>query len=273
VGVNVAVQCAPMSVVAESRPFAVTVPAGQRFYVGMSATFVAVAFLGFAPTYWVPLFGGTLDVPPITHVHALFFYGWTLFLLRQTWLAAAGELGRHRALGVAGVALATGMLFVGLNAAATSVRQGEAAGFGDAAHRFAIVSVSGIALFAILVAIALLNVRKPEIHKRLMLVATASILQAAVGRWFLIFLAPPLPPGATVRSPPPVFVTVLPGLLVDLLIVAAMVHDRRTLGRVHRVYWIAGAVVLAVQVLRVPVSATHAWTQVVQALLAFFPRG
>jgi hypothetical protein len=263
-----------MSIVAEARPFAVTVPAGQRFYVGMSAAFVAVAFLGFLPTYWVPLVGGTLTVPPITHVHALFFYGWTLLLLRQTWLAAQGELGRHRELGVAGVALATGMLFVGLNAAATSVRLAEAAGAGEAGRKFAIVSVTAILLFAVLVAIALLNVRKPEVHKRLMLIATASILQAAVGRMFLLVLNIPRQPGEILAAhPPPVFVTVLPGLIVDLPIVAGMIRDRRTIGHVHRVYWIAGAAVLAVQVLRVPVSATHAWARAVEALLTFFPRG
>jgi hypothetical protein len=259
-----------MSIAVDSRSFATTVPAGQRFYVGMSATFVAIAVIGFAPTYWVPLFSGSLAVPPITHLHAIFFYGWTLLLLRQTWLAASGEIGRHRELGVAGVALATGMLFVGLDAAATSLRHAEAAGFGDAARPFAIVSVTAIVLFAVLVTIALLNVRKPEVHKRLMLVATASMLQAAVGRWFLLFLAPRAASAAAV-SPPPVFVTVIPGLVVDLLIVAAMIHDRRTIGRVHRVYWTAGAVVVAVQVLRVPLSATHAWGQIVQALVAFFP--
>ena len=261
-----------MSIAIESRPFTAAVPAGQRFYVGMSAAFIAISVIGFAPTYWIPLFSRTLAVPPIIHVHALFFFGWTLLMLRQTWLAGSGELGGHRALGVAGVALATGMLFVGLNAAATSVRLADAAGFGDAGRRFAIVSVSAIVLFASLVAVALLNVRKPEVHKRLMLVATASIMQAAVGRIFLLFLAPPRGAGTTLgTSPPPVFVTVMPGLVIDLLIVAAMIHDRRTMGRVHRVYWISGAIVLAVQVLRVPLSSTHAWAQVVQALMAFFP--
>lgn len=260
-----------MSVVAETG-LRVSVATGSRnFYVRMAAVFVAVALVGFAPTYWIPLGRGTLDVPPITHVHALFFYGWTLLFLRQTWLAAAGEMSRHRALGVAGVALATGMGFVGLNAAVTSVKQGEAAGFGDAARAFSVVPVTGIVLFCALVAIAVLNVRKPEVHKRLMLVGTASLLQAAIGRWFLLFLAPSRPPGVTIVSPPPVVVTVTPGLVADLLIVAAMVHDRRTNGRVHRVYWIAGAAVLAVQVVRVPLSTTSAWTRVVHALVALFP--
>ncbi len=120
-----------------------------------------------------------------------------------------------------------------------------------------------------LFAVAVLNVRKPEVHTRLMLVATASMLQAAVGRWFLLFLAPARAPGAIGPvSLPPVVVTVMPGLVVDLLIVAAMIHDRRTTGRVHRVYWIAGACVIAVQVLRVPLSTTSGWTQVTHWLVA-----
>jgi hypothetical protein len=95
-----------------------------------------------------------------------------------------------------------------------------------------------------------------------MLVATVSLLQAAVGRWFLLFLAPSTLGGGPAISPPPVFVTIIPGLVSDLLIVAAMVHDRTTTGRVHPVYWIAGGALVAQQVLRVPLSTTSAWTQI-----------
>lgn len=59
----------------------------------------------------------------------------------------------------------------------------------------------------------------------------------------------------------------MPGLVSDLLIVAAMMHDRRTTGRVHPVYWIAGCALVALQVLRVPLSATTAWTQIANWLL------
>ncbi len=243
---------------------------GQRFYFGLAASFVAVAVIGFAPGYWIPLVRGTLDVPPIIHLHALFFYGWTLLFLRQTWLTSSGQLSRHRELGVAGGAVATGMLFVGLLAAVASFQRSAAAGFGDAARQFSIVSVSGIVLFAALVLIAMINVKKPEVHKRLMVVATASILQAAVARLLLLFLVtrPAGPTGAL--SPPPVFVTIMPGVVANLFIVAGMIHDRRTTGRVHRVYWIAGAAVLAVQVLRVPVSTSTAWTHVIGGLVALF---
>jgi hypothetical protein len=245
---------------------------GQQFYVRMATACLAVGVIGFAPTYWVPLVRGTLDVAPLTHVHALFFYGWLLLFVRQTALASSGRMTRHRELGVAGVALASGMCFVGLGMAVGSIRQSEAAGAGAAARAFSIVPVTGIAFFAALFAAAIVNVKKPEVHKRLMLVATVSMLQAAVGRWFLLFLAPSRPAGFIGPPPvPPVFVTVMPGLISDLLIVAAMIYDRRTRGRVHPVYWYGGALVLAVQLLRVPLSTTSAWLRVTEWLVVLAP--
>jgi hypothetical protein len=154
------------------------------------------------------------------------------------------------------------MCFVGMAAAITSLKQSTASGFGDAARAFAIVPVSGIVFFAALFTLALIKVKQLEAHKRLMLVATVSLLQAAVGRLVLVFLAPSALGGGPVVSPPPVFVTIIPGLVSDLLIVAAMVHDRTTIGRVHPVYWIAGGALVAQQVLRVPLSTTPAWTQI-----------
>lgn len=249
--------------IAHSVPVALATEKAGRFYVRMAATFVAIAVIGFAPTYWVPMSRGTLAVAPIVHVHAVLFFGWTLLFWVQTALAADGRLTRHRELGVAAVAVATSMCFVGMAVTVSSLRRADAAGFGAAGRAFSAVSVTAIALFAGLVAIALVNVRNPDVHKRLMLVATASLLQAGVGRWFALFLRPP-----DALGPPPVAVTVMPGLLSDLLIVAGIIHDRRTRGRVHPAYWIVGAAVVAVQVLRVPLSSTRAWTHVTDWLIA-----
>jgi hypothetical protein len=244
----------------------VAVASSHRFYVRMAAVCLAVAVVGFSPTYWIPLFRGTLAVPAISHVHAAVFYGWTGLFLLQTWLAGNRRLSRHRELGVAGVALATAMVFVGMAAAVVSLKQSTADGFGAAARAFTIVPVSAILFFATLFTVALLQVKKLETHKRLMLVATVSLLQAAVGRWFVMFLAPASAAGVPV-SPPPVFVTIMPGLVSDLLIVAAMIHDRRTNGRVHPAYWVAGGALVALQVLRVPISTTAAWTQMANWLV------
>jgi hypothetical protein len=261
-----------MAVVAPTRRELSIAAGGQRFYVRMAAACLAVAVIGFAPTYWIPLLSGRLAVSPITHLHALFFYGWLALLFMQTSLVAAGRLTRHREMGVLGVAIATGMCFVGLGVAINSLKSAMADGFEGAARAFAVVPVSAIALFAVLFAIAIAKTKKPDVHKRLILVATISLLQAAVGRVFFFFLAPPTAEGVVGSlGPPPVSVTVVPGLVADLLIVAAMIRDLRTIGRVHPTYWISGAVVLAVQVLRVPLGTTSAWTQITTWLLALAP--
>src|SRR4051794_35676826 len=54
------------------------------FYVWMAAACVAVAFGGFAPTYWLQVPAGTFVGAPILHLHGLVFSAWTLLLLSQT---------------------------------------------------------------------------------------------------------------------------------------------------------------------------------------------
>jgi hypothetical protein len=95
------------------------------------------------------------------------------------------------------------MTFVGTWTAMASLQSGIERGFEEAARRFAIVPISGIIFFAVVVGIAIANVRRPDTHMRLMLLASVSILQAAVGRIVLVMLAPDVPrPG--VGPPPPV---------------------------------------------------------------------
>jgi hypothetical protein len=261
-----------MTVVAQADVARRVAASGQRFYVGMAGACMAVAVLGFAPTYWIPMFRGTLNVPPITHLHGLFFYGWTGLFLAQAWLVQERRLTRHRELGVVGVSLATGMCFVGLAAAIGTLKRFEPTSAAAASRAFSVVPVTGIAFFAILVTVALVKVRQSEVHKRLLLVATVSLLNAAVGRWFAVFLAPPVPDGLQgMIGPPPVAISLLPALVADLLIVAAMIHDHRTRGRVHRVYWIAGGSLVALQILRIPLGNTSAWSRVAELLVALSP--
>ena len=235
--------------------------AGGRFYVGMAVVFVLIAFGGFIPTYWAKIASGTFGGAPILHLHGLIFFSWTLLFLWQTSLVASGRTIDHRAWGVAGVSLATAMAFTVVLAAINSIKVADAAGFGDAARRFTVVSLGALTVFVGLLVAALLNVRRPQVHKRLMLLAMIPPMQAAMARLFMVAFSPP---GAV--GPPPVFVSVPPGLFVDLLIVAAMIHDWRTRGRPHPVYWIGGAVILAQQLLVIPVARTEAWMAIARGV-------
>jgi hypothetical protein len=238
----------------------------ERYFVWLAGAIALVAVGGFISTYWAPLLVGSLDVPPVVHLHGLLFSIWTLFFFSQAWLASHDRLASHRAFGLLGIAIATAMVFVGTWTALESLHSAAERGFEEAGRRFAIVPISGIAFFAIVVAIAIANVRRPETHMRLMLLASISILQAAVGRIVLAIVAPDAPrPG--VGPPAPVEITHGAGLIVDLLLVAAMILDWRTRGKVHPVYLIGGAALAVTQFARGELSRTPLWQGFLDALL------
>jgi hypothetical protein len=71
--------------------------------------------------------------------------------------------------------------------------------------------VSAITLFAGFFAAAIANIQRPEAHKRLMLLATISLLQAAMGRVFFVLATgggPGLRPG--LGQPPPLIIGLVP---------------------------------------------------------------
>jgi hypothetical protein len=240
--------------------------ASSRFYVRIAEASLAIALLGFAPTYWAPMARASLHVSPIVHVHAALFFGWTLLFVVQTRLAAADRIDRHQELGVVGVSWATAMCIVGPATAINSIKRFDALGFVRQGRAFSIVSFVSIFTFAVLLAIALANVKRPAIHKRLMIILTASLLPAAIGRWFVFFFKPP---GAL--GPPPLPVVIPPSILADLLIVAGMVYDRRTRGRVHPVYWVAGGALFVVQMMQPVLGNTNAWIRATDWIVAFAP--
>lgn len=230
------------------------VNARPRFYVGMAAVFVLIAFGGFTPTYWAKLANGSFSAAPIVYVHGTLLSIWTLFYFAQTLLVAAGRTPDHRRWGMAGISLATAVAISMLLATINSMHVADGLGMGEAGRRFAIVPLSSLLFFTAVVGLAIVKVRSSEVHKRLMILAMISVLQAAAGRVFAILLAPP---GAI--GPGRVVFTVAPGLAVDLLLVAALVYDWRTRGRPHPAYLIGGSLLVAKQVIIVPVAATAWW--------------
>ena len=252
-----------MTLTADARPQAVARPRASHFYFYMAVSCAAVAFIGFAPTYWLPLASKTFKANPVIHLHGMLFFAWSLFLVFQTWLATSGQVARHRSVGMIGVSFATAMTIMGTLAAINAMKESAAIGMRDQGVAFVIVPLGGIVFFAITFTLAVINVRRPEIHKRLMLLAAISILDAAVARWFLTFLAPP----GTV-GPPPVAVTIPPALVAYLLIVVALVFDWRVRGRPHAVYVIGGTALVALKVLSLPISASEYWHRFAGGLLA-----
>jgi len=252
----------------------VAVPARRasvgKFYVAMAGVFVAIAFGGFFGTYWLQVARGTFTGSPLLHLHGLLFSLWTLFFFSQATLMDNRKVRQHRSWGLLGISLATAMLFTGLMVAVEGLQARLDAGYGNAARAFTITPVTAALLFAGLVGAAIANVRRPEWHKRFMLVATASILQAPIARFFFLAATgggPGMRPG--LGPPQPIERNFGPGFFVGALIVAAMVHDWRSRGRVNPAYWWGFGAWVAVMVLRPVVGYSNAWYRFTDFLLAF----
>lgn len=235
----------------------------KSFYWWMALAFLFVAVLGFVPTYWAPMAAGTFTANPVIHIHAMIFFTWTLFFLVQTSLVQIGQTARHRAFGLVGISLATLMCVFGVLAALNSLVLATALGAGSAGEAFIIVPLSAIAMFAVLTGVAVANVKRPEIHKRLMLLATVAILDGPLLRPLKAWVFTDLPPG-----PPPVSITLWASALTWIFIIAALAHDWRTRGRLHSVYLVGGGFIVIVGVLRLPVSELPAWRSVAASFLS-----
>jgi len=232
-----------------------------RFHFRMAVVFVTIAFGGFMPTYWAPLASGTFSKPPIVHVHGTLLFSWTLLYLMQTALVASGRTVRHQAVGLLGIALFS-VVCCSIVATRLILLRGEVhAGFGDAARRFSAIAFCSLPLLIGLFAAAIANVRRPEIHKRLMYLVMVGLIIPAIARVFLTLLKP-----AGAVGPPPVFVLILPTLTAALLIVVAIVYERRRYGRAHAVYVYGGATLVSWTLAIVPFSGTAVWYSTIRAL-------
>ena len=203
----------------------------SAFYVWMAVAFMTVAVVGFTPVYIAKMMNGTFHGNPIMHIHGVLFFSWTVLVLVQTYFAATGRVTNHRSLGMIGISLMTAMVITVVLAAINSYKVAEIDNQGDAARQFSIVSLLGAATMAAMFATAIVYVSKPEIHKRLMISLNAIMMNAPLGRVFMVLLAPP-----DAKGPPPVEVTLGPAIVILAFFAAGMIYDWRTRGRPHPTY-------------------------------------
>ena len=156
-------------------------PWDSWFFPAMVAIFWVGVVMGFGSDVLTRAKAGPLSFPPIIHVHAAAFMGWMVFLSVQVALIRNGRPDLHRKLGVAGLGLVVLMLILGPAAALTSqvARFGKPGG--DPA--FLAIQLGSLINFVGLVAAAVVNRANSPLHKRLILLATLTIVDAGFARW------------------------------------------------------------------------------------------
>jgi hypothetical protein len=210
----------------------------------MAVAFAITVFAGFSRSYFLKAHYGTPELSLLLHAHGLVFTTWVLFFLAQTTLVAAGRTYIHRRMGVAGAVLAGLVLIMGTTTAILRVKGGAAPIPGVSPLSFLAVPLFDMVVFAILIGTGLYFRRRLDTHKRLMTLATISLLSAPIAR---------LPFGVLKAGPPAFFG------LTDLFIVALLVYDLATRRRVHPATVWGGLLIVASQPLRLMISGTPAW--------------
>ena len=230
--------------------------ARRNFYLYIAMTFGLVAFAGFAPTYFLRAFS---DLPPLSiraHVHGAVFTAWVLLFVAQAALVRADRRDLHRRLGVAGAVLAIAMIGAGITAVVGVAARFEATGFhpyGLPPAAFLAVQLGMLLQFAAFVALAIGFRRQRDVHKRLMLLATISILPPAIARFHLEDHGLDIPSIST--------------FVAYLLLVAAASYDWARARRVHAVYVWGGLAMLAWMFARVAIGRSEAWQPIARWLI------
>jgi hypothetical protein len=220
----------------------------RRFYTGLAIAFLVTAVAGFAPSYHSKIVTQARPLGTLLHLHAFLFTAWLLLLLSQTALIARHRVDLHRRLGIGGAALATAMVPVGLMTALSAAQLRFASGH-DPSGLLAI-QAGAIVMFAAFVGGALWMRRRPELHRRLMLLGTVSIMPPAIARLPVVGGVP-----------------ILALLLSTLFVLAGVIYDLRSRGRVHPAYVWGGLLILLSGPLRVLWGQTSSWQSFARFLL------
>jgi len=225
----------------------------RRFFLSMAIAMVVITFVGFAPSYYLSgVFGGR-PLSLLAHVHGVVFTAWMLLYLVQTGLVSAGRTDLHRVVGPVTVILGVVMVPLGV-ATAIITKQVAAAAHLPPPGPPIVFPLGAILTFAALVGWAVAMRKRAAWHKRLMLLGTLALLTTPLARVTRFTHLPVMPPiGGMV--------------LTDILLLALVMYDLRTLGRLHEATKWGGAFFLVTQVARVVLNLTPAWQAFAKSLV------
>lgn len=216
-----------------------------RLFFALAVLMLLIVIAAFTPTMYLrQLFDvtdfatGGRELPLHLLAHGLFLTAWFMLLVAQTGLIAAGRTAAHVRLGVAGIAVAVGLVatsWLTLARVVTRVQsvllgQGyDAAAIEQGLRERVLFLVTGgffaTLVFVVLVAAALMLRRNAATHKRLMLIASLNILVVAA-------LSPGRPVGRVLE---PVLGVGGTSAVVTLAFLGALVwHDLRTRQRIEK---------------------------------------
>jgi hypothetical protein len=222
------------------------------FYFFMALLIALVVAYGFSRTVNAGLIHPPSPRPTVLYLHAMIFTAWVALFIVQSALVSSRNVQLHRQLGWFGLALGVSIPIVGIATAIEMGRLHVREGHADTAQ-FLVVPFFDMVAFTTAFALAFYWRKKPELHRRLTLMATCSLTAAAFGRF----------PNALM--PHHWFYAG-----VDCLILLGVVRDLFVTKRVHPVYLYTLPLLALGQVttIHVFVRGWPVWIRIAHALLS-----
>ena len=190
----------------------------RYFYLSMSLALAALVIAGFSRTVDTSLFHANPPRPLLLWVHGAAFATWVVFFIAQSALVRARKVSVHRLLGWFGAGLAAVMVVLGLTIAVVMARFDTVVLQQKGVEAFLSVPFVDMIIFGSCIGLAIYWRKKPEYHRRLVLIASCQLMDAAIGRFDFMFNHSLFFPA------------------LDCLIVLGMLRDWAVDKRVHKVY-------------------------------------
>jgi hypothetical protein len=220
----------------------------------MSVLIALITIYGFGRNIADKLVHPPVARPLVLYLHAALFTGWVAFFIVQSALVGSGNVRLHRITGCFGAVIGAGVLVVGIWTAITMARFNVQHFHSRYPQASLLVSLYDISAFAVPFALAIYWRRKPELHRRLMLISMCALMAAAIGRF-------PIPPHVRALT------FFYAG--VDLLLVLGIARDLTLTKRAHPVY-LYGLAAFAVCQLAVARAIYHHsthWQRIARGIL------
>jgi len=158
----------------------------RYFYFFLSLVVAGVVVAGFSRTVDQSLFHATPPRPVLLWIHGAAFSGWVVFFILQSSLVRIRKVSLHRTLGWFGAVLGAIMVPLGCVIAVVMGRF-DALQLHQPDPTFLSVPFFDMIAFGTLVGMAILWRGKPEMHRRMLVLATCSLLDAGFGRFDFVF--------------------------------------------------------------------------------------
>jgi len=218
----------------------------RPFVVGLMLIVSAIIFTGFARTYYLNAFFARRPLTLPLHLHGFLFSAWFVLLFVQIALIAKRRTDLHRRVGYLGALVAFSMLIVGINVSIHAAKYGSPAKpAGMSVAKFLAVPLFDLIVFGVLAGAGLYYRRKPQIHRRLMILATLGILTAGLVRVPLEFTRN--------RDISTIF------LMGDIFALVYIAYDTLTHKRLHPACLFGGLLIVLSVPLRFAIDDTLVW--------------